>query len=112
MYVNSTVVYENILSENEFLTHASVADVNQRENVTYESLDFFCKKFSFPLSEIEICDLELEFAKYQSEDLPQEILMCDRMEVSWYMINNMKNADGMPVQCASKGYIGNFVYHS
>ncbi|KAJ8886997.1 hypothetical protein PR048_013211 [Dryococelus australis] len=68
--------------ENELLTHASVADVNQRENVTCESLDLLCRKFSFSLSEIKICDLELEFAKYQAEDLPQEILMmCDRMDV-------------------------------
>lgn len=78
----------------EVLIHAAVADINQRDKVSFDSVDFFCKKFNTLLSEEETSALELEFAKYQAEDFSQEILTCDRMDVAWHLIKNLRYADG------------------
>lgn len=80
--------------QNETVIHAVVADIRKRDKVSYESVQYFCTKHSFLLDEQDGSDLEVEFARYQCEDLPNEIISCDRMDVAWHMIKNLKNADG------------------
>ena len=73
---------------------AEVADIEIRENVPYSHVKFFLSKFPHFFDESELDVVESQFLRYQIEKFNEDIINCNRVDVQWYKISQMKDTSG------------------
>lgn len=78
----------------EFLQHVEICDISRRTSVSFSSVQYFIERFPQIISVSELDVLEQEFALYQCEGFPVDIISEARMDVSWWKISNVKNESG------------------
>ena len=84
----------------ELLFHAEVADVSLRVEKSFESVMHFTTKFPILLGKEgnhseQLDKLELEFAAYQAEPLPEDISTGSKIDVQWQGISQLKDCEGI-----------------
>jgi hypothetical protein len=89
-------VLESFPLENKLLAHAEVADLSKRSEVSFQSVKYFVDMFptlkpSSSGEEDGYDILEIEFLKYQVDKLPENILKCERADVQWHQLGQMKD---------------------
>lgn len=80
----------------KLLQNAAVLDVSRRLQSKYDMLEFFIDKFPSLLPSDKIQNLRLEFSKFQTELLPEEILEEERVDIQWHKIGQLKTLDNIP----------------
>ena len=75
-------ILKNFPLNESLLKHAAVADISKREKASFTSVEFFVKKLPIILKLEELDYLEIEFVRYQSIILPDEITQNKRIDVA------------------------------
>ncbi|MGH0136938.1 UNVERIFIED_CONTAM: hypothetical protein FKN15_006871 [Acipenser sinensis] len=76
--------------QDELLRNAQVADISQREKVSFDCVRYFVDRFGL-VKEEEMDELESQFVRYQIFSFSEDILSADRADVAWNMIGQLKN---------------------
>lgn len=87
-------ILEKFPFHDSVVKHAEVADISLRASTSFSSVLFFIELFPNIINNSDKDNLEVEFASYQADKLNEEILNCERMDVAWAKIANLKDASG------------------
>jgi hypothetical protein len=101
-FINAcTYMQKKFPLKDEVLTHARVANISSRLEVSFADIRFFLKKFSMLLlikdgeSSSDAQDkLRAQFASYQISPLTETILSYDSVDGVWILMSKMKNSCG------------------
>ena len=80
--------------KSDVLGHAKVANILKRPEMSFESVEFFMDRF--PALKADKDEVQLEFLRYQVEPLPDNVLSCERADVAWHLISQLRYGDGKP----------------
>lgn len=87
-------ILEKFPLKDEYLEHASVANVKDKAKKKFESIRYFLKKYPNVFEGIDHDEIEIEFASYQIEKFPSDILDCERIDETWSKISLFEDAEG------------------
>ena len=80
--------------KSDVLEHAKVANIGKRAEMNFESVLFFMDRF--PALNADSDAVQLEFLRFQVESLPDNVLLCERADVAWHLISQLRYGDGKP----------------
>ncbi|KAK7105390.1 hypothetical protein V1264_016779 [Littorina saxatilis] len=79
------------------LKHAQVVDPAKQVDCSFESLDYFLKRFPKLVAPgVTTTDMQLEFSKHQDTDIRQCIAETDRVDATWCAVSKLQE-DGQPM---------------
>ncbi|KAJ8037837.1 Ketimine reductase mu-crystallin [Holothuria leucospilota] len=73
----------------ELLNHAKVANPSKRLEMSFTSVSYFVKRFHIMKDKLD--ELEIEFAHYQVENIPTELLQQKRVDSTWVALSHLKD---------------------
>lgn len=80
--------------KNPLLECAEVADIAIRQSVPFSHITFFLSKFTHLFDETQSDAIETQFFRYQIENFNEEITNCNRIDLAWHKISQMKGTNG------------------
>ncbi|KAJ8041041.1 hypothetical protein HOLleu_15529 [Holothuria leucospilota] len=82
-------IVQKLPLRDELLNHAKVANPSKRLEMSFTSVSFFVKRFHIMKDKLD--ELEIEFAHYQVENIPTELLQQKRVDSTWVALSHLKD---------------------